>query len=200
MVAETGFDPRTTLGLPESRGGFLRAGIGLLDGRVILTLIQLVCGAILAIDVGSEIHANLVSDDPAEKYGTLHLASEVFATLLLFAAFGLSSRYLLQHRAELRRAEQRASTLRSDFAGLVRHRFAEWGLSPAESEIALLTLKGLRIAEIARLRGTCEGTVKAHLSAIFRKSGVSSRPELLATFVDDFLDFAAEVPETPAPR
>lgn len=197
MVAETGFDHRTTLDLPGSRGGFLRAGFGLLDGRMILTVIQLVCGTILAIDVGSEIHANLVSDDPAEKYGALHLASEVFATLLLFAAFGLSSRYLLQHRAELRRAEQRARTLRSDFTGLVSNRFAEWGLSPAESEIALLTLKGLRIAEIARLRGTCEGTVKAHLSSIFRKSGVTSRPELLAKFVDDFLDFAAGEPEPP---
>ncbi|MBU4530202.1 MAG: helix-turn-helix transcriptional regulator [Hoeflea sp.] len=198
MVAEAGFDHRTTLDLPESRGGFLRAGAGLFDGRMILTLIQLVCGTILAIDVGSEIHVNLVSDDPAERYGSLHLASEVFATVLLFVAFGLSSRYLLQHRAELRRAEQRASSLRSDFSGLVSHRFAEWGLSPAECEIALLTLKGLRIAEISRLRGTCEGTVKAHLSAIFRKSGVKSRPELLAKFVDDFLDFAAEEPLAPA--
>ncbi len=193
MVAETGFDHRTPL--PGSPARFLRAGIGFFDGRMILTLIQLVCGSILAIDVGSEIHVNLVSNNPAEHYGSLHLASEVFATLLLFAAFGLSSRHLLQHRAELRRAEQRASTIRGDFTSLVSRRFAEWGLSPAESEIALLTLKGLRIAEISRLRGTCEGTVKAHLGAIFRKSGVTSRPELLAKFVDDFLDFAAEDPQ-----
>lgn len=198
MVAESGLNDRIRLDLPKSRGGVLRAGIDLLDGRMILTVIQLVCGTILAIDVGYEIHANLVSDDPDENYGALHLASEVFATLLLIAAFGLSSRHLLQHRAELRRAQQRANTIRGDFTGLVSRRFAEWNLSPAECEIALLTLKGLRIAEIARLRSTCEGTVKTHLSAIFRKSGVTSRPELLAKFVDDFLDFAAEEPAAPA--
>ena len=185
------------LELPGGQDGFLRAGRTRIDGRLILTVIQLVCGTILAIDVGYEIHANLVSDILAEHYGALHLGAEVFATVLLFAAFGLSSRQLLQHRAELRRAEQRAKTIRGDFAALVERRFAEWGLSPAEAEVSLLTLKGLRIAEIARLRDSREGTIKAHLNAIFRKSGVTSRPELLAKFVDDFLDFSAQEPEAP---
>ncbi len=160
---------------------------------MILTAIQLICGTILAIDVGYEIHANMVSEIAAEQYGALHLGAEIFATLLLFAAFGLSSRHLIAHRAELRRAAERVKTIRGDFLGLVRRRFDEWALSPAEVEIALLTLKGLSIADIAEMRGNRDGTVKAHLGAIFRKSGARSRPEFLAKFVDDFLDFAAEV-------
>lgn len=198
MVAETESGYRGALISLEPQSRLRNRRLAWLDGRMVLTAIQLVCGTILAIDVGYEIHANMVSADAAQNYGPLHLGSEIFATLLLFAAFGLSSRHLMQHRAELRRAEERAKTIRGDFSGLVSRRFAEWGLSPTEAEIALLTLKGLRIAEIARLRDNREGTVKTHLGAIFRKSGSTSRPEFLAKFVDDFLDFAAEAPEAPA--
>ncbi len=162
-----------------------------LDGRLILTVIQFVCGTILTIDVAYELHANFVIEDPAHHYGGFHLAAEIIGTILLFIAFALSARHLLEHRAALRQAEQKALSLRSDFSGLVERRFADWHLSPAEAEVTLLTLKGLRIAEIAALRNSCEGTIKAHLHAIFRKSGAKSRPELMAKFVDDFLDFSA---------
>lgn len=100
-------------------------------------------------------------------------------------------RQVLLHRDELRRADQRLETMRGDFTGLVDRRFGDWGLLPAEKEVAMLTIKGLRISEIPAMRDCTEGTVKSHLSAIFRKSSVSSRPEFLARFVDDFLDFAA---------
>ena len=169
-------------------GGLPRFGIGAL---IALTAVQLVCGTILAIDVAVEIHANITAENDESQYGLWHLLPEVFATVLLVFSFALSSRQLLAHRAALRRAGERLDTIRSDFSGLVERRFAQWGLSPAEKEVAMLTLKGLRIAEIARLRGCSEGTIKSHLSAIFRKSQVSSRPEFLARFVDDFLDFSA---------
>ena len=165
-----------------------RIGLGAL---LTLAAVQLVCGTILAVDVGVEIHANLTAETDEPEYGALHLLAEVFATALLFFAFALSSRQVLLHRVELRRADERFKAIRSDFSGLVDRRFDEWGLSPAEKEVAMLTIKGLRIAEIASLRDCTEGTVKSHLSAIFRKSNVSSRPEFLARFVDDFLDFAA---------
>lgn len=169
-----------------------------LDGRAALAAIQLVCGTILGLDVGLELHANWMQKDGAEQFSFLHLSAELFATFLLFVAFVLSYRHLREHRAAQEVAETRVHTLRGDFSRLVDARFAAWGLSPSETEIALLTLKGLRIAEIARLRDCREGTIKSHLGAIFRKSGVTSRPEFLAKFVDDFLDFAAQ-PDSPPP-
>lgn len=175
---------------PRSAVNDTRPRIGI---RALLTLaiVQLICGIILAVDVGVEIYTELTSEADEAQYGLAHLSFEVFATVLLFFAFVLSSRQVLAHRAELRDADQRLETIRSDFAGLVERRFREWDLSPAEKEVAMLTIKGLRISEIAATRDCTEGTVKSHLSAIFRKSQVSSRPELLARFVDDFLDFAA---------
>ncbi|MCV2881309.1 helix-turn-helix transcriptional regulator [Actibacterium sp. XHP0104] len=70
--------------------------------------------------------------------------------------------------------------------------FDRWNLSAAERDVALLSLKGLKISQIAEFRQTREGTVKAQLNAIFRKAGVSSRPELLAQCLDVILELGAD--------
>ena len=62
-------------------------------------------------------------------------------------------------------------------------------------DVALLTIRGLSICRIAELRHTQQGTIKAQLSAIFRKAGVSSRTELLAMFMDELLDFGSQPEE-----
>ena len=49
------------------------------------------------------------------------------------------------------------------------------------------------IAEIASLRQTSEGTVKAQTNAIYRKAGVSGRPQLLSLFVEDLMGQAVPV-------
>ena len=58
--------------------------------------------------------------------------------------------------------------------------------------MALFTIKGLSIQEIAALRNTSEGTVKAQSNAIYRKSGVSGRAQLLSLFLDTLLAEDAE--------
>lgn len=164
-------------------------GVG---GLAVLSVIHFVCGVILTVDVVLEIHTNLTDDRSEPEHGLLHLITEAVATGLLFFAFFLSSKHIFMHRAALRRAKERLDGVRHDFSGLVARRFHEWELSPAETEIAMLTVKGLRIADIARMRECSEGTVKSHLTSIFRKSGTRSRPELLAHFVDDFLDLSTD--------
>jgi DNA-binding CsgD family transcriptional regulator len=54
------------------------------------------------------------------------------------------------------------------------------GLTPAEREIAAAIADDLSNREIGRLRKTSERTVAKQVAAIFRKSGVGSRRELLA--------------------
>jgi DNA-binding CsgD family transcriptional regulator len=84
---------------------------------------------------------------------------------------------------------------------VMNERFDEWGLTPAERDVALFAIKGLSIADIAQLRSTSEGTVKAQTAAIYRKAGVSGRPQLLSLFIDDLMEggIAAAVGEGPAP-
>ena len=81
-------------------------------------------------------------------------------------------------------AESKPST---GFQDISDARFAEWGLTSAERDVALFTLKGLSISEIADLRGTSVGTVKAQSNAIYKKADVSSRTQLVALFVEDLV-------------
>jgi DNA-binding CsgD family transcriptional regulator len=54
------------------------------------------------------------------------------------------------------------------------------GLSPRQSEILRRLIRGERIAAIARELFVSQSTVRNHLSAIYRRFGVHSQPELLA--------------------
>jgi DNA-binding CsgD family transcriptional regulator len=96
-----------------------------------------------------------------------------------------------------RKVEGRLRQLSGAFAVLLEERFAQWGLTRSERDVAWFTIKGLSIAEIARLRGTSEGTVKAHSNAIYRKAGVSGRTQLLSLFIEDLMEEAPPAAEAP---
>lgn len=96
------------------------------------------------------------------------------------------------------RAEARLRRASSAFRDLLNERFAEWGLTPAERDVALFAIKGLSTQEIALLRATSEGTVKAQTNAIYRKAGVSGRPQLLSLFIEDMMDERAAPAGQPA--
>ena len=51
----------------------------------------------------------------------------------------------------------------------------------------MFAIKGLSTREIAELRDTSEGTVKAQTNAIYKKAGVSGRSQLLSLFIDDLM-------------
>jgi DNA-binding CsgD family transcriptional regulator len=85
---------------------------------------------------------------------------------------------------EARRHLHRAQ---SAFHDVMEDRFRGWGLTPAERDVALFAIKGLSTSEIAALRGTSEGTIKAQSNAIYRKAGVASRSQLLSLFIDDLM-------------
>lgn len=88
-------------------------------------------------------------------------------------------------------AEEKLRRASGVFMELLQERFADWGLTPAEADVALFAIKGMSTAEIAGLRNTSEGTVKAQTNAIFRKAGVSGRPQLLSLFIEDLMDDSA---------
>lgn len=103
--------------------------------------------------------------------------------LLALLTFSLAAFGLLRHRAAPEVAEPKAQ----NFAHTIEERFSDWELTPAEKDVAWFTVKGLSIGEIAAVRGTSEGTVKAQGNAIYRKAGVAGRVQLLAAFMDELI-------------
>lgn len=112
---------------------------------------------------------------------------EIWAAIGLIAGLVLGGVMLRRAITERKAAETRLRRASGAFMGLLVERFDEWGLTPAEKDVALFAIKGLSTAEIAGLRATSEGTVKAQTNAIYRKAGVSGRSQLLSLFIEDLM-------------
>jgi len=119
----------------------------------------------------------------------LHEFIEIGAAvgLILGLVFGILA--VQRSRKHAKKAEEALRAASGAFMELVGERFTEWQFTPAERDVALFALKGLGIADIARLRQTSEGTVKAQMAAVYRKADVSGRPQFLSLFVEDLIDF-----------
>lgn len=112
---------------------------------------------------------------------------EIGASLGLVLAVILGSIMLQRTLRRTRLAEDKLRRASGVFADLMYERFAEWTLTPAERDVALFAIKGMSTLEIAGLRNTSEGTVKAQTNAIYRKAGVTGRPQLLSLFIEDLI-------------
>lgn len=155
-----------------------------------LAAIQFICALAFLVD--------LVLEFPDPRFwgamtaeARVHLASELTIMLLLIVGFGLARRAHRNLAAQRDRLAGSLRSLRGDFDRILTARFDAWDLTPSQRDVALLCLRGLRIAEIAEVRTCAEGTVKAHMSAVFRAAGVRTRGELVGIFMDEFLDHAS---------
>src|SRR6185295_15363492 len=88
---------------------------------------------------------------------------------------------------DARRWNKEAQQVLEGLGAAMDRQFERWGLTPAEREVAVLQLKGLRHKAIAELRNTSERTVRQQALAIYRKSGLSGRTDLAAFFLEDLL-------------
>ncbi len=121
---------------------------------------------------------------------------EIGAAVGLILGLGLGALALFRSFRARTAAEEHLRRAQTAFMDLLAERFAEWGLTPAEADVALFAIKGLSTADIAGLRQTSEGTVKAQTAAIYRKAGVTGRPQLLSLFIDDLMRDDATLPLT----
>jgi DNA-binding NarL/FixJ family response regulator len=96
-------------------------------------------------------------------------------------ALNLGASFLLEKPFRGRELVDTVRKLLADqrnLGGLVSSAITRAGLTEREAEVARLVLKGLPSAEIATVLGSSDKTVRQHLSRIYEKCGVSSRPEL----------------------
>jgi DNA-binding CsgD family transcriptional regulator len=148
-----------------------------------IALVQVACAVFFVSDI---ILTILDARSAPISWQTRELL-EIGAAVGLFA--GMLLGWLALRRAIFRRdeAELRLRRASSAFLDVVNEQFTEWGLTPAERDVAMFAIKGLSTSEIAELRKTSEGTIKAQTNAIYRKAGVTGRPQLLSLFVEDLM-------------
>lgn len=164
----------------------------------------LVVGGILSVQALCAVF--FVSDIVASVLGlrTAPIAWRTRELLEIGAATGLVLGLILGALAlrrsirQQRQAEEKLRRASTAFLDLLEERFADWALTPAERDVAMFAIKGLSIPDIARVRATSEGTVKAQTAAIYRKAGVNGRPQLLSLFIEDMMDVRPALPTAPA--
>lgn len=150
----------------------------------LLLLIQLVCAFFF---VGQTLMTYLdIQHSPISW--ELHEFLEVGAALGLVFGAVLGGIVLRRSMRRQKRAEEQLRQVSGAFMELMQARFVDWGLTSAERDVALFAIKGLSTQEIASLRGTAGGTVKAQTNAIYRKAGVTGRSQLLSLFIEDLMD------------
>ena len=164
---------------------------------VIAILLFVAIAALIGVDVTADYRSG------AE---VSHLLTEAAVMLGAFAGAAILWRQLGSARQEARElsvdllaarqeAERYRNEARDALLGLgeaIDRQFIRWQLSPAEREVGLLLLKGLSHKEVAGARSTGETTIRQQALAIYRKSGLRSRSELSAFFLEDLLLPAAQ--------
>jgi DNA-binding CsgD family transcriptional regulator len=156
--------------------------------------------AALFVMIAAFVAADLVADS-ASGIGGTHAVVEVSALLVALLGVGKTAwqlrlamgrtralqRDLRRTQADLDHWRSEAQAVLAHLGTALEHQFQRWELTPAESEIALLILKGLSYKEVANARGTTERTVRHQALAIYRKAGFAGRAEMAAFFLQDLL-------------
>lgn len=155
-------------------------------------------GVFLVIVVGGVV--DLILDEPTTLW-SLHVLFELFMVVVSLGAASYlaagwyvadSRRVASEEETERLRLEQeawegRVSELLEGLGAAISDQFRTWGLTPAESRVALMLLKGFSHKRIARATETSERTVRQHSVAIYRKSGLAGRAELAGFFLETLL-------------
>ena len=150
-------------------------------GLILLIAVQLLCAAAFLSDSVGDLAGGGAS--VFDRHQTI----EYVATLSLLIAIAFEAQLLLQLLRREAHLERGMSIAAGALNDIIEEHFRTWGLTPSEQDVARFLIKGCDIAEIARLRGSAEGTVKAHLNAIYRKSGVSGRAALISFLIEDLM-------------
>jgi len=152
------------------------------DRQTLLVAVVVVVQAIAAVFFVAD-----ALGDVAESGITVHIVIEGLIAVALLTGVFLGAWHMRLLLAEAQRREEALAVAQGALAQHIGARFADWGLTAAESDVALFALKGCDAAEIARLRGAAQGTVRAQLSQVYAKAGVTSQAGLVSLFLEDLL-------------
>lgn len=151
---------------------------------ILILIVQAVCALFFVSDILFSVLGIYVRPIAWE----LREFIEIGAAIGLILGLVLGGVAIHRIAREHRRVKEKLRRASGIFMELLDERFDEWGLTSSERDVALFAIKGMNTAEIATLRSVAEGTIKAQTNAIYRKAGVTGRPQLLSLFIEDLMD------------
>ncbi len=153
-------------------------------GIIAVLALQGICAGFLVADMLVSVLGLPIAPVAWQYYELIEIGAVLGLILGLVLGSMLLRRIIRQHA----RVEEQLRVASGAFMELLEERFSDWGLTNAERDVALFSIKGLTTAEIAQMRNTSEGTVKAQTNAIYKKASVGERAQLLSLFIDDLFD------------
>lgn len=130
---------------------------------------------------------DIIADLLDDSESILHIAVELLVFLSITSILFIELRRVSQLSREISREQVKTARLSGELLAVMRNQFSRWGLSPSESEVALLLIKGLSMREISEARQVKEKTVRQQATSIYAKSGYAGRHELVAHFIEDLM-------------
>ncbi len=150
---------------------------------LIALIVQLVAATFFVVTIADSVFGLGIGPINWQIYEFVELGAAlglVLGVLLGAIAFRQVTRRSAHFETQVRIASGALSEV-------MQSHFDDWGLTPAEKDVAFFALKGLSLLDIAALRKTSEGTVKAQTNAIYRKAGVNSRSQLMSLFIEELM-------------
>jgi DNA-binding CsgD family transcriptional regulator len=117
----------------------------------------------------------------------LHVLIELLVFLAISTVLFVELKRVGQLKRQIIAEQNKTARLSGELLAVMQKQFVTWGLSPSETEVALLLIKGLTMKEISVLRQVREKTVRQQATSIYTKSGAAGRHELAAYFIEDLM-------------
>lgn len=149
----------------------------------VIVVIQLSAAAYFCLKILAEV---FLFEIPFIPWGVQEQL-EILASVGLLLGLASTLALLGQSWRRMGRLHEQVQAASGQFQDLMERQFDDWGLTATEAHVALMVIKGFSNAEIAGFRGTTESTIKSQITAIFRKSGLTSRHQLVTSLVEDLV-------------
>jgi len=131
---------------------------------------------------------DIIADLMDHSESVFHVLAELFVFLAIAAVLFRELRQVRLLNNEVSVQQVKTARLTGELLAVMRDQFRQWGLSPSESEVALLLIKGLSMREISEARQVKEKTIRQQATSIYSKSGYAGRHELVAHFIEDLMN------------
>jgi DNA-binding NarL/FixJ family response regulator len=164
--------------MAQSRPARTASGDRLARAVSFVVALQAVAAVFFIVDAAADIR---------ETGPSPHVVVEAIIAAALLGGVVVGALQVRRMWTEGRRRQAALAVAAGALSEVAAQKFRDWKLTPAEADVAIFALKGLEVAEIAALRGSAAGTVRAQLTRVYEKAGVNSRAGLATLFLEDLM-------------